>query len=57
MSDTPPPLNDEIDLASTNEINLNASPEPTRVEEEKPNKQQVLSDDLFFSAVADPSEV
>jgi hypothetical protein len=65
MSDTPPPIVDDnqsydapaaatsndIDLGD--EINLNASPEHDNSESLK--KPQVLSDDLFFSAIAEPS--
>ena len=70
MSETPPPMSDEantnelnfnnsaslateIDLASADDINLNASPEP---EVKKPAAAVALSDDLFFSAISEPSE-
>ena len=69
MSETPPPMSDEantnelnfnnsaslateIDLASADDINLNASPEP---EVKKPAAAVALSDDLFFSAISEPS--
>ncbi len=60
MSDTPPPIVDEAsdapahnDIDLGDEINLNTSPEHDSSEALK--KPQVLSDDLFFSAIAEPS--
>jgi hypothetical protein len=69
MSSTPPPISNDnenhaeatktIDLSSTiHDINLNGDSSP--LQEEQPpsnNTKQVLSDDLFFSAYAEPSSI
>ena len=61
MSASPPPMTEdgdqvtsEIDLAGTDDINFSTSPDSSVPVSEEQSKKQVLSDDLFFSAISEP---